>query len=612
MPAKKRNYSSKNNNKKSTYVPPTPKPETPINQGERKTVEIPPVISVKDFADVLKVPVTKVIAVLMKNGVIANINETIDSETAMIIGDEFNFDVIEKIEEKAQAVQEVTIEEDKTNRVPRPPIVTIMGHVDHGKTTLLDTIRKTSVAASESGGITQHIGAYQVSVPGEDKKQRLITFLDTPGHEAFSAMRAHGASITDIVVLVVAANDGVKPQTVEAINHSKMANVPIIVAINKVDLPDANPERVKQELAERDLLAEDWGGKIIMVPISAKKGENIDQLLEMILLVADMKNLTTNPTKKATGVVIESHKQVGAGPLATVLINDGVINQSDTIVVGNTYGKIRFMEDFRGKRIKQASASTPIRIAGLNDVPNFGELVVTVDSEKSARQMTQVKSAIRQPIAHIEGDTKEKDLNIILKTDVQGSLEAIKTSIDGINTADVKALIINEGVGDITETDINLAETTHAIVVAFRTSIKPQVRQLAERKHVKIYIYEIIYQLLDDLRASMSALLEPEKVEVKLGTAKVLKIFLTKKEEQIIGVRVEDGKLTKANELKITRGDELVGQGKILTLHRDQDEVDVILAGVECGVGIKSSVKVEEGDVLEAYQIEEQIRTLDK
>ena len=606
MPSKNKRF-----NQKKVYTPPV-KPE-PAPLGERKTIKVPSIVSVIDLAEIMKLPVTKVIASLMKNGVIANINKTIDVETAMIIGDELNFEVIEKeeTEEKIHIAHEIEIEEDQSKRIPRPPIVTIMGHVDHGKTTLLDTIRKTTVAASESGGITQHIGAYQVSVPGENKKQRLITFLDTPGHEAFSAMRAHGASITDIIVLVVAVNDGVKPQTVEAINHAKMANVPIIVAINKIDTPDANPEKVKQELSERDLLAEDWGGKVIMVPISAKKGQNIDTLLEMILLTADMKNLTTNPTKQATAVVIESHKQAGVGPLATILINDGVLNQSDTVVVGDTYGKIRFMEDFRGKRIKTATASTPVRIAGLNEIPNFGELVVSVDSEKAARQMTQVKSVLRAPIARIDSESKEKNLNIILKTDVQGSLEAIKSSIGQINTNDVKTQIINEGVGDITESDINMAETSKAIVISFKTSIKPQVRQLADRKHVKIFIYEIIYQLLDDLRASMTDLLEPEKIEVKLGTVKVLKIFLTQKNEQIVGVRVEDGKLATGNELKIIRGDELVGQGKIDSLRRDQIEVEQILAGTECGIGIKSSAKVEEGDILEAYQVEERIRTLE-
>jgi translation initiation factor IF-2 len=625
MPPRK-NF-KKSNSKKKQFTPPPPAPERITDYSkdlptERKTVEVPPVINVKDFADILSMPVTKVIATLMKNGVIANINENIDSETAMIIGDELNFEVVEKKEEKngvsaaiPSGVEGTSTDEDTSKRISRPPVVTIMGHVDHGKTTLLDAIRKTNVVASESGGITQHIGAYQVSVPGDKGKQRTITFLDTPGHAAFSAMRAHGATITDIVVLVVAANDGVKPQTVEAINHAKVANVPVIVAINKVDLPEANIDRVKQELAERELTPEDWGGKTIMVPISAKAKTGIEELLEMILLTADLKNLTTNPNKQATGVVIESHMQVGAGPLATILVNDGTLNQSDTVVVGNTYGKIRFMEDYRGKRIKSATASSPVRIAGLSDVPDFGELVISVDSEKTARQMTQVKSIVRQPLSHIEAEDEEgkknQDINIILKTDVQGSLEAIKASINAISTNEVKANIINEGVGDISESDVSMAETSKATIVGFRISIKPQVRQLAERKHVKITIYEIIYQLLDDLRASMTSMLEPEKIEVKLGVAKVLKIFLTKKDEQIIGVRIEDGRLKKGDEIKIMRGEEEVGTAQISTLHRNTDEVEMINAGIECGIAIKTLIPIEEDDVLEAYQIEERIRTLE-
>jgi translation initiation factor IF-2 len=579
---------------------------------ERKAVEIPAVLSVKEFAEYLKLPVTKIIATLMKNGVIANINETIDVETAMIIGDELGFDISEKIEEKTQVSKEETIE-DESQRIPRPPVVTVMGHVDHGKTTLLDAIRKTNVVASESGGITQHIGAYQVNIKNkETKEERFITFLDTPGHEAFSAMRAHGASITDIVILVVAADDGVKPQTVEAINHSHAAGVPIIVAINKIDLPGANPDRVKQELAERDLIPEEWGGKTIMVPISAKKGDKIDELLDMVLLVADLKTLSTNPKKPANGVVIESRMQAGVGPRATILVNDGTLNQGDVVVAGNTYGKIRFMEDFRGKRIKSAGASTPVRIAGLNDVPNFGEPLIAADSEKEARQLTQVKSAVRQHISKAEISealSDEKNINIILKTDVQGSLEAIRTSLGQINTPGVNIKIINEAVGEINESDVNMAETTNAFVLGFRTTIKPAVKQLAERKKVRISIYEIIYQLLDDLYASMAGLVEPEKVEVNIGKAIIVKVFHSTKSDYIIGVRATDGKLTKKSLVKIIRDEEQVGEAEITSLKRNQEEVDTIQAGIECGVGLKTQSKIQEGDKLEIYQIEEKIRT---
>ncbi len=595
-------------NKNEAPAPKKPQPE----QTERRTVSIPPVLTVKEFADTLKTPVGQVIASLMKNGVIANLNENIDSETAMIIGDEFGFDVVEKEEEKKSAHHVEEVQEDDSKKIPRPPVVAIMGHVDHGKTTLIDYIRKSHIASSESGGITQHIGAYQAIVETESSQKRLITFLDTPGHEAFSAMRAHGASITDIVILVVAADDGVKPQTVEAINHARVANVPIIVAINKIDLPGANPDRVKQELAERDLVSEEWGGKTIMVPISAKKGENIQNLLEMVILTADLKDYKTNVNKPATGIVIESHMQVGVGPLATILVNDGTLKQGDIVAVGDTYGKIRFMEDYKGKRIKTATASTPTRIAGLNTVPNFGELVITAESEKTARQLTSVKSVVRQPINKIEMEdkTKEKDLNIILKTDVQGSLEALKSSIEHLGNAEVKVKIISEGVGDITDSDVNLAETASAVIVGFRVSVKPQVKQLAERKKVQISIYEIIYQILDDLHASLSGMLEPEDIQIEMGKAQILKIFLTQKEEQIVGAKVTDGKLSVGNLLRIIRNDEQIADAKITTLRRNQNQVEQILSGTECGIGVKINIPLAEGDKLEAYQIEQKIRSL--
>lgn len=608
-------------------VTPEIKPvETESTPAPRQEVEIPSVLTVKDFAGYLNVPVTQVIATLMKNGVIANINENIDAETAMIIGDELNFDVKEKIEPSPPTPVAAEEKEETGQRVSRPPVVTIMGHVDHGKTTLLDSIRRTNVVATESGGITQHIGAYQVEVrpSGEPKSRdgeadrgisRLITFLDTPGHEAFSAMRAHGAAITDIVVLVVAADDGVKPQTVEAINHARAAGVPVVVAINKIDVPGANPERVKQELAERELIPEEWGGKTVMVPVSAKKNEHINELLEMILLVADVKELTTNPNKPATGVVIESHMQAGVGPVATVLINDGALHQGDSVVIGHTYGRIRFMEDFRGRRIKTAIASTPIRVAGLQDVPNFGEPLITVESEKVAREMTQVKSAVRAHIGMAEvseavSKNKLKELKIILKTDVQGSLEAIHSSIGQLGSQEVSVQIINEGVGNISESDVNMAAATNALVIGFRISITPPVRQLVERLKVKVSLYEIIYQLLDDLYAALSGLLEPEKVEVKLGTAEILKIFHSTKTEQIIGARVTSGKLVVGAKVKVIRLEEDLGEATIKTLKREQENVDTILGGIECGIGLAGEIKINEGDILQAYQIEERVRKL--
>ncbi len=594
----------------------------PVTQPEikeipaRQKAAVPPVLTVKEFADILKLPVTKIIATLMKNGVIATINESIDAETAMIVGDELGFDIEEQAPEIKETITEAV---DKGKRIPRPPVVTIMGHVDHGKTTLLDNIRRANVVATESGGITQHIGAYQVSIiPKDSKKERLITFLDTPGHEAFSAMRAHGASITDIVVLVVAADDGVKPQTIEAINHARAAGVPIIVAINKIDLPGANPERVKQELTEQDLVSEEWGGKTIMVSISAKSGKGLQDLLEMILLVADMRNLTTNPDKTASGVVVESHMQPGAGPRATILINDGTLRQGDAIVIGNTYGKIRFMEDFRGRRIKEATAAKPVSIAGLQEVLNFGEPVVVVESEKIAREMTQVKSAVRHvmPVSINEVSSDEektqvqKSLKIIIKTDVQGSLEAIHSSIERLISSNCKIDIINEGVGDINESDVNLAATTQALVIGFRVSISPQVGNFATREHVKISLYDIIYQLLDDLYALLSETVVPEKIVVELGKLKILQIFRTTKSDQIIGGMVTKGKIISRCQARVIRDKENIGEVKITSLHVGTEEVTLVEADNECGLGVEGEIKVQEKDVLEAYEVEERLASI--
>lgn len=578
----------------------------------KKEVELPAVLTVNEFASALKLPVTEVISKLVQNGVMANINESIDFDTMVIIGDELGFEVKNKEEEKEANV----IKSIKKNLKSRPPVVTVMGHVDHGKTKLLDAIRSTDVVATESGGITQHIGAYQVTIKNKEKsKERTITFLDTPGHEAFSAMRAHGANITDVVVLVVAANDGVKPQTIEAISHAKAASVPIVVAINKIDLPDADVEKVKRQLADHDLLSEKWGGKIPMVEVSAKNNLNIDALLEMILLVADLKELKADPTLPATGVVIESHMQSGRGPIATVLIQEGTLKTSDPFVVGETYGKVRIMENYLSKKITEAGPATPVRIAGLQDIPNFGNQFLVVDDEKQAKELTKVKSIKRKvlSITDISADIKAgkiKELKLVIKADVDGSLEALKSSLENLSTDEVKINIIHEGVGDVTESDVNMAVASHALVIGFRVKADGDVMNLAKRENIKISIYDIIYQLLDDLTAALSGLLEPEIVETEIGRLQVLAVFKITKKDKIIGGKVTTGKLAINAEVKITRDKEEIGVGKIKGLQQEKKDASEVLENFECGLDVETPTKILVGDVLEAYIKEERVRRL--
>lgn len=578
----------------------------------KKEIELPAVLTVREFGEALKIPVTEVISSLVKNGVMANINESIDFDTMSIIGDELGYEVKEKKEEKEEVVEKKSV---KKNLKSRPPVVTVMGHVDHGKTKLLDAIRSTDVVATESGGITQHIGAYQVTIKTKENKERTITFLDTPGHEAFSAMRAHGANITDVVVLVVAANDGVKPQTIEAINHAKAAGVPVVVAINKIDLPDADPEKVKLQLADHDLLSEEWGGNVPMVPVSAKDNQNIDQLLEMVLLVADLKELKADPTLPATGVVIESHMQAGRGPIATVLIQEGTLKTSDSFVVGETYGKVRIMENYLAKKIPSAGPATPVIIAGLQDLPNFGDQFLAVEDEKQAKELTKVKTIKRKvlSITDISEEIKAgkiKELKLVLKADVAGSLEALKTSLENLSTDEVKIHIIHEGVGDVSESDINMAIASHALVIGFRVKVDGDVMNLAKRENIKISIYDIIYQLLDDLSAALSGLLEPEIVETEIGRLSVLAVFKITKTDKIIGGKVISGKLQNNAEVKIMRDKEEIGAGKIKGLQQEKKDVSEVLENFECGLDVETPTKITAGDVLEAYIKEERVRRL--
>lgn len=572
-----------------------------------EAIEVPSVLTVREFAEKLKLPVTQVISQLVKDGVMATINESIDFDTMTIIADELGFELQLKTEEKEEEVKQV-----KKNLVPRPPVVTVMGHVDHGKTQLLDAIRHTDVVATESGGITQHIGAYQVNLKN---KNRVITFLDTPGHEAFSAMRAHGANITDVVILVVASDDGVKPQTIEAINHAKAASVPVVVAINKIDLPEADPERVKRQLADHGLSAEGWGGDVPMVEVSAKTGKNIDQILEMILLVADLKEPKADPKMPATGVVIESHMQSGRGPIATVLVQEGTLRVGDPLVIGQTYGKVRIMENYLSRKIAEAGPSTPTRIAGLQDVPNFGDRFLVVEDEKTAKELTKVKTIKRKviSISELSKDLKEgktKELKVILKADVAGSLEAIKKSFKDISTSEVKINVIHEGVGDISESDINMAVASTALVIGFRVKANADVIGLAKRENIKISIYEIIYQLLDDLTAALSGLLEPEIVEVELGRLNVLAVFRTTKNEKIIGGKVISGKIENNTEVRIVRDKETIGTGHIDNLQQNKKNISEVLENFEAGLEIDTPTRILVGDCLECFRKEERIRKL--
>ena len=522
------------------------KPEVIIS---KDGIEIPDFIAVKEFAEKTGINVAKVIGELMKNGILANINQQIDFDTAQIIADDLGIKLkrlrtIAGVEELMSGdISKLITEDDPTSLKVRPPVVCVMGHVDHGKTKLLDIIRKTNVVDGEAGGITQHIGAYQVVAKGKP-----ITFLDTPGHEAFTAMRARGAKITDIAVLVVAADEGIKPQTIEAINHAKEAGVPIIVAINKIDKPGANIDKVKGELSEQGLQPEDWGGKTVTVPVSALNGEGIDGLLDMILLTAEMGDLKANPNREAVGTVIEAHLDQNLGPVATILINTGTLKVMDNVIVGSTYGRIKLMKDFTGKALQSAIPSTPVLVAGLNITPKSGDILQVVKDERTARGRAEEislinkkdsferMSAANQLISRVKSN---KILKIVLKADTKGSLEAIRQSLAKIKDEEVAIKIIHAGVGTITESDVMMASASEGMILAFTTDFDaPNVSKTAEREMVEVRQYKIIYNLLEDVNKILSGLMEPEIVETLLGRAELKKVFLTKKKETIIVARV--------------------------------------------------------------------------
>jgi translation initiation factor IF-2 len=573
-------------------------------------------ISVKDLSEKIGRPASEIIKKLFLLGIMATINNEIDFDTAQLVCDEFGVELEQKLEKTFEdtLLDQVQEEEDEENLQERPPVVTIMGHVDHGKTSLLDMIRKTHVTATEAGGITQHIGAYSVTLNG-----RKITFLDTPGHEAFTAMRARGAQATDIAVLVVAADDGIMPQTIEAINHAKAANVSVIVAVNKIDRPAANVERVTQQLTEYGLVPEEWGGDTIVVPVSAHTGENIDRLLEMILLVADVMELRANPDRRATGIIIEARLDKGRGPVATVLVKNGTLRVGDTIVAGTAYGRVRAMQNDRGERVTQAGPSDPVEVIGFNDVPEAGDNLYAVEESSLSRQVAQERRD-RQKAEQLKAMSKVslddlfsqieqgnvKELNVIVKADVQGSVEAVRTSLEKISNEEVRVRAIHGGVGAITPTDVMLASASNAIIVGFNVRPQPQAKEAAEQEKVDIRLYRVIYQAIEDIENAIHGMLAPVYQEVILGHVQVREVYRVSRVGTIAGCYVTDGKITRNAKVRLVRDGVVVHEGDIASLRRFKDDVREVAQGYECGVGLVNYNDIKQGDQLEAF-VNEQV-----
>lgn len=576
-----------------------------------KNIVLPSSITVKKFAEVLHLPVATVITELMKNNILATINEEIDFDTAAIIAADLGFEATaaeENIEEgrlTIESLDKILAEEKNSgkNLSPRSPIVTILGHVDHGKTTLLDTIRKASVATGEAGGITQHISAYQTK-----KRGKLITFVDTPGHEAFAAMRKRGLSIADIAILVVAADDGVRPQTKEVIEYLKEHKLPVIVAINKIDKPDAKPERVKQELAEHGVLFEEWGGDTMCTEISAKNNIHIDKLLENILLLSEVEDFRADHKRDGFAIVIESHLDPQKGPVATALVRTGTLKVGQDVVAGGAFGRLRRIEDWSGKSLERAEPSVPATLYGFNTAPQVNDVVQVVSGKSLAR--TKSKEAIAKKITKIQEEDDKKKVAIILKADVQGSLEAIEQILSSIQSDEIALHTISSGVGAITESDVKIAESAHAIILGFNSEPTSVAKRMAEGSNVEIATYDIIYKLVEAVKERLASLLPPEIVRTDSGRLSVLAIFKTGKHDMIVGGRVAEGKLLRGSLLEIKRGDEIIGMGKMLNLQQNKQNADEVNQGNECGVVFEGNEKIEVGDTLICYKEEEKRRTL--
>jgi translation initiation factor IF-2 len=589
-------------------------------------VELPGSIAVKELADTLAVSHADIIKELIRNGIFATVNQTIDFDTASLVAAELGFETVERgAAERAaaeaagpQAIvapgaepaagrEPLWTEDNPEDLRSRAPIVTVMGHVDHGKTSLLDAIRSTKVATGERGGITQHIGASEVV-----QNDKRIVFLDTPGHEAFTAMRARGAQVTDIAVIVVAADDGVMPQTREAIDHVRAARVPMVVAINKIDKPDANPDRVKQELADTGVLIEEYGGDVIAVPVSAKTGAGLDSLLEMILLVADLQNLQANPSRPAIGTIVESKVEKGRGTVATVLVQTGTLRTGDIVVVGRTHGRVRALQNAAGKRVKAAEPASAVEILGLNEVPEAGDILRVVADEKTARDMAEAAASaangdgktaftLEDISAQIQA-SEVKELRVVLKTDVQGSLGAIRHALEGLNMSEARVNIIREGAGEINESDVLLASASDAIVIGFNTRPDPGAQRAIDASGVDVRLYDVIYKLTDDVGAALQGMLAPKLIEQVQGHAEVRMVIKAGKAGFVAGSYVTDGRIVRGGSVRLFRGGKLIDEGRVESLKRFKDDVREVSAGFECGIGL-GNLDIAEGDVIECYEM---------
>ncbi len=604
-----RNNKQNNNAKNSSRPVSAPQPK---KEEEIKVITIPESITIGELADKMKMQASALIKKLFMQGMMLSVNQEVDFETAENIA--LEFDIIAEQEEKVDVIEELLKEdeEDETLMVKRPPVVCVMGHVDHGKTSLLDAIRKTNVISGEAGGITQHIGAYVVNYNGEK-----ITFLDTPGHEAFTAMRMRGAQATDIAILVVAADDGVMPQTVEAISHAKAAGISIIVAVNKIDKPSANVEKVKQELAEYELLAEDWGGDTVFVPVSAHTGEGLEQLLEMVLLTAEMNELKANPNRKARGVVIEAKLDKGRGPVATVLVQKGTLHAGDAVAIGSAYGRIRAMVADNGEKIKEAGPSTPVEILGLNNVPNAGEILMSTKNEKEARSIAETfinegrekllegskakaKMTLDDVFSQIQAGNL-KELNIIVKADVQGSVEAVKQSLVKLSNDEVVVKVIHGGVGAINESDVTLASASSAIIIGFNVRPDNTAKEIADREDVDVRLYRVIYQAIEDVEAAMKGMLDPIYEEKVIGHAEIRQLFKSSGVGMIAGSYILDGTFQRGCKVRISREGTQIFEGDLASLKRFKDDVKEVKAGYECGLVFDGFSEFKELDIVEAY-----------
>ena len=582
-------------------------------------IELPANIVIRDLAQIIDRSPIDIIKKLMSNGVMASINQTVDFDTAAIVVAEYGYDAVPEVfeEEVREEIGEIPLwrkliaGEDESKLVSRAPVVTILGHVDHGKTSLLDAIRKTNVAGGEAGGITQHISAYQVEMKG-----RTISFLDTPGHAAFTAMRARGAQGADIVILVVAADDGVMPQTKEAIAHAKAARVPIVVAMNKIDKSNANPDRVKQQLAEQELVPDDWGGSTMVIPVSAKQKQGIDDLLEAVLLVADNTDIRANPEGRTIGTVIEAEVDKTKGTVATLLVQNGTLQSGDIVVAGGAYGRLRALFDFRGKPVKKAGPSTPVGVLGLNDVPSAGDLFQVVNSDKEARDLVaqrldaqklhaqaRKKASLEDLFAAYQAG-EARELGLIIKADVQGSLEPIILEVEKLGKGEIGVKVLYAETGNIGENDIMLASASKAIVIGFNVQADVAARRLAEKEGVSIRLYDIIYRLTEDIEKALKGMLEPVLTEKVLGRAEVLAVFPISKIGKIAGCKVREGELRRNAKVRLYRGDDLVYEGEMSSLKHEKEDVREVRTGFECGVGLKNFHNIEVGDELVCYVLE--------